>query len=223
VAEVAPPASSGAKERDYWWTVLAVDPLALPLVRLLAARRWLSPDGATLLSLALGLPVGIAYAIGGRGGLVAGAALFYLSFLFDCVDGKLARAVGSTSARGRALDELADGARRASAAIGLALYLWRFGAPVDVVWAAVYGILSSYFMEISKAGRRAPRSASSGWAAALARRRLLPTPGMPDASAIVYVLGPVFGVVVPALALGIALVAVAILVTVRRRLQAEHP
>jgi phosphatidylglycerophosphate synthase len=220
VAEVAAHSLSGAKERDYWWTVLAVDPVALPLVRLLRTHRWLSPDGATLVSLALGLPVGVAFALGGRVGLVTGALLFYLSFVADCVDGKLARAVGASSARGKALDELADGARRASAAIGLAVYLWRFNNDgAAVLWAIVYGIASSYFMEISGAARPEPGGALSGWAKTLARRRLLPTPGIPDASAVAYVLGPLLGLVVPALGVGVAMVAVAILITVRRRLR----
>jgi phosphatidylglycerophosphate synthase len=212
----------GAKPRDYWWTVLAVDPLAVPLVRVMAARRWPTPDAVTLASLALGLPVGVAFAFGGRGGLIAGAVGFYVSFLLDCVDGKLARVVGETSARGRALDELADGARRASAAVGLTVHLWRHGDPGDVVWAAAYGILSSYFMEISGAPRgESPTRAGSAWSRALARRRLLPTPGIPDASAVVYVIGPLVGVLVPALALGLAMVMVAILLTVRRRLRAS--
>src|SRR5918997_1247965 len=96
-------AGAGAKERDYWWTVLAVDPVALPLVRLLAVRRWIGPHGASLASLGLGLLVGPAYAIGGRAGLAAGAVLFYVAFVFDCVDGKLARVLGTSSARGGAL------------------------------------------------------------------------------------------------------------------------
>jgi phosphatidylglycerophosphate synthase len=211
----------GAKQRDYWWTVLAVDPLALPLVRVLARRRWLSPDGVTILSLALGLPVGLAYALGGRAGLAVGALLFYASFVLDCVDGKLARVVGVSSARGKALDELADGARRASASLGLAVHLWRLGpSQPDVLWAVAYGIASFYFMEISGAAKREPYSGIAGrWGRALARRRLLPTPGIPDTSALVFVIGPLLGLVVPALALGLAMVGVAIILGVRRRLR----
>ena len=44
--------------------------------------------------------------------------------LLDCVDGKLAReALDVTSDRGKAFDELADGQRHASGAIGLGFYL----------------------------------------------------------------------------------------------------
>ena len=216
----APAVSHGAKKLDYWWTVLAVDPVALRLVRLFSARGWPTPDQTTVVSLVLGLLVGPAYGLGTRLALIGGAALFYVSFVFDCVDGKLARALGTSSPRGQALDRLADGARRGSASLGLALYLWRSGSTGDVWWALVYGIVSFYFMEISGAQKGPPLSTATGsWSQALARRRLLPTPGMPDVSAIVFVLGPVTGLVVPALAVGIVLISLAIVVTFLRLLR----
>ncbi|MDQ3952886.1 MAG: hypothetical protein M3279_08000, partial [Actinomycetota bacterium] len=58
------------------------------------------------------------------------------------------------------------------------------------------------------------------WSSALARRRLLPTPGMPDVSGIVYVLGPLTLFVQAALWIGLVMVVVGILLTWRRRLRA---
>src|SRR3990170_4117658 len=124
---------AGAKRRDYWWTVLFTDPVALPLVRLLERRRWLSPDQVTALATVVGLAVGPMFALGTRGALVAGAIVFQLSFVLDCVDGKLARALGLTGPRGAALDRISDGARRASATLGLIGWLWRT-EPVEDVW-----------------------------------------------------------------------------------------
>lgn len=215
-------ARPGVKARDYWWTVLFTDPVALPLTRLLARTRVLSPDGVTVLALATGLSVGVAFSTGTRAGLVAGALLFHTAFVLDCVDGKLARALGVTSARGEALDHLADGGRRASATLGIALYLWRAeGVPErDVLWAVVYAVLAYYFIEISGAAKAEPAGGLRGrWAAALARRRLLPNPGMPDVQAIAFILGPLSGLVWQGLAAGIALLAGAILLTVWRRLR----
>jgi phosphatidylglycerophosphate synthase len=214
-------ACSGAKGRDYWWTVLVTDPVAVPLVRFLSKRRWLTPDQASGLALAFGLAVGPVFATGTRIGLVAGGVLFYLAFLFDCVDGKLARALGTSSPRGEALDHLADAGRRASASLGLALYLWRGdGVPVrDVWWVITYAVLAYCFLEISGAARGEPEGLGGRWSRALARRRLLPNPGMPDVQAVVFILGPITGLVVPALALGVAMVAAAILLTVWRRLR----
>ncbi|MDQ4024661.1 MAG: CDP-alcohol phosphatidyltransferase family protein [Actinomycetota bacterium] len=222
IADAAPAAPPGAKKRDYWWTVLATDPLAVPLVGFLARRRWLTPDQVTALALVLGLAVGPAFATGTRGGLIAGGVLFYLAFLFDCVDGKLARALGVTSERGEALDHLADGGRRASASLGLALWTWRSDAvSVDrILWVVVYAVLAYYFIEISGAEKgESPGGVAGRVSGALARRRLLPNPGMPDVQAVVFILGPITGLVVPALGLGIAMVSAAIVLTVWRRLR----
>jgi phosphatidylglycerophosphate synthase len=219
MAAAAPP---GAKKRDYWWTVLATDPVAVPLVGFLARKRWLTPDQVTAFALVSGLAVGGAFATGTRAGLIAGSILFYVAFLFDCVDGKLARALNVTSAKGEALDHLADGGRRASASLGLALWAWRSDAaePPDVLWVVVYAVLAYYFVEISGADKAEARGGVAGrLSGALARRRLLPNPGMPDVQAVVFILGPITGLVVPALGLGIAMVGAAILLTVWRRLR----
>lgn len=219
MAAAAPP---GAKKRDYWWTVLATDPVAVPLVTFLARKRWLTPDQVTAFALVSGLAVGAAFATGTRAGLIAGGILFYVAFLFDCVDGKLARALEVTSAKGEALDHLADGGRRASASLGLAFWAWRSDAaePSDVLWVVVYAVLAYYFIEISGADKgESPGGVAGKLSGALARRRLLPNPGMPDVQAVVFILGPITGLVVPALALGIAMVTAAILLTVWRRLR----
>jgi phosphatidylglycerophosphate synthase len=209
-----------AKERDYWWTVVAVDPVAIPLARRLAARRIMGADQATLLSVALAIPIGFCYATGTRLGLVAGAVLFYLAFLFDCVDGKLARALGTSSARGRVLDEIADASRRVSASVGLAVYLWRAQAGGAFWFAIAYLALAFFFAQISGGTRGDPQTALGGrWSAALARRRLLPTPGTPDVGALVFIAGPVTGLVLPALVAGDVALVVAILLVLKRLLE----
>lgn len=232
--------ASGAKKLDYWWTVLFTDPIALPISRFLTKHRWLTPDEVTIVALLLGISVGFFFCTGERWGLVVGGLVFYLAFIIDCVDGKLARALGVTSERGKALDALADGARRASASLGLFLYFWNSGSileglsvndgvsftipfPVGFLLVMVYTVLAYYFLEISGAEKeRAEGGVRGKWSAALARRRLLPNPGMPDVQAIVFIIGPITGLVVPALWVGIAMVTVAILLTVRRRLRVSR-
>lgn len=217
----------GAKKRDYWWTVLATDPVAIPAAQFLARKRWMTPDQVTGLALVTGLLVGPAFAVGTLWGLALGGVLFYLAFVLDCIDGKLARALNVTSARGAALDALADGGRRASGSLGLAFFLWRSDGRLvqgkgDVLWAIVYAVLAYYFIEISGAEKDPSTGGVRGrWSEALARRRLLPNPGMPDVQAAVFIIGPVTGFVVPALAVGIVMVAFAILLTVKRRLKAS--
>ena len=235
----------GEKKRDYWWTVLATDPLAVPLTRALVGVRWVSPNAVSVLALLLGLAVGPAFALGTRAGLIAGGILFYAAFLVDCVDGKLARARGQTSALGAALDTIGDAARRAGASAGLIVFMYRsddYGN--EAFWLAIgYAIAAYFFLELSgvgerktahlaKTGRRVDEATlrelrsegdgdpgRGGWSASLARHRLLPTPGMPDVQAVVFILGPITGLVVPGLIAGLAMVTIGMLLNAARRLR----
>lgn len=207
-----PPAvTHGAKKLDYPFTVLAVDPLALPLVRFFARKRLLSPDAVSWISLFVGIPVGVAFAQGTRAGLIAGAALWYVSFLFDCIDGKLARALGTTSAKGEMLDRLGDGARRASAVLGLYLYAYEVWGSYRAWWVVMFGIAAFYIIEVSGGESTESTGSERGYKAVLARYRLMPHPGMTDVSALVFVIGPLTGLVWPALIGGLAIEAAAIL------------
>ncbi|MDQ3986007.1 MAG: CDP-alcohol phosphatidyltransferase family protein [Actinomycetota bacterium] len=233
------PVPRGAKKLDYWWTVLFTDPIAVPLANLLVRRRWLTANQVSAVALVLGLSVGVVFAFGTRASLIAGGILFYLAFIVDCVDGKVARALNTTSRRGEALDKLADGGRRAAASIGLTLWLWRAetgsddslwwagdGVPENAfLWAVVYAVLAYYFLEVSGENETRRRSWSPEtdtapspreWSAALARRRLLPNPGMPDVQALVFIIGPITGLVVPAVWLGATMVVAGIGMNVAR-------
>ena len=207
----------GAKARDYWWTVLFVDPIALPLAAFLGRKRWVTPNQVTWLSFFIGVPMGLAYATGERWGLVLGGVLWYLAFLTDCIDGKLARAMQVSSPKGKVLDEIADGGRRLSGALGLAVYLYKVEDGNLFFLAVVYGLFAFYFGQISGETRPEPSTrVGSGWSGWLARHRLLPTPGAPDIAALVFLIGPVTGLVVPALILGDVAFGVGILAVMGR-------
>lgn len=234
----------GAKKLDYWWTVLFTDPIAVPVTNFLARRKLMTANQVSVVALVLGYGVGAIFALGTRTALIVGAVVFYLAFVADCVDGKLARSLGTTGPRGEGFDKLSDGARRASASLGLALWLWRAEVPGDdslwwapdgvpessFIFAIVYAVLAYYFLEVSGANetRREAwfvegaeeRPLEGRWSRALARRRLLPTPGMPDVQATVFIIGPLTGLVVPALVVGAVMVTAGILINARRRLTA---
>jgi phosphatidylglycerophosphate synthase len=96
------------KPRDAWWTVLLVDPIAARLVRLVAPHRRITPNMLTLFATVLGLAAAGCFAMQTRWWLVAGALLFHLSFIVDCMDGKIARLNGTGSIFGAWFDFVFD-------------------------------------------------------------------------------------------------------------------
>ncbi|WP_406839370.1 CDP-alcohol phosphatidyltransferase family protein [Streptomyces sp. AHU1] len=122
------------KKRDAWWTVLLVDPVATPLVRQLAMRTRVTPNQITWGAFLLGLVSAALFALGDWRWLVAGAVVYHVSFIFDCMDGKLARLTGQGSVFGAWLDFVFDRIRVAACAVALMagqygrsgeeLYIW---------------------------------------------------------------------------------------------------
>jgi phosphatidylglycerophosphate synthase len=96
------------KDRDAWWTVWLVDPLASRLVRLVAPYRWITPNRLTFAALLFGAGAAACYWQQTWGWLIAGAVLFHLSFVIDCMDGKIARLNGTGSVFGAWLDYVFD-------------------------------------------------------------------------------------------------------------------
>lgn len=96
------------KQRDAWWTVLLVDPFAARLVRLVAPYRWITPNLLSFVAFLFGLGSAACFLVGERWWLVAGALLFHLSFVVDCMDGKIARLNGTGSMFGAWFDFIFD-------------------------------------------------------------------------------------------------------------------
>jgi len=112
------------KARDAWWTVLLVDPLAARLVRLVAPYRWITPNLLTGLATLLGVAsaacfLAPCFLAQERWWLAAGAALFHLSFVVDCMDGKVARLNGTGSLFGAWFDFMFDRLRVFLCAVAL--------------------------------------------------------------------------------------------------------
>jgi len=122
------------KPKDAWWTVLLVDPIAGRLVRLVAPYRWITPDLLTIVATIVGIGSAICFALGGRWWIAAGALLFHVSFIVDCMDGKIARLNGTGSIFGGWFDFMFDRLRvfictlalfgGQYARTGQAVYLW---------------------------------------------------------------------------------------------------
>jgi len=104
--------SSGfVREQNALTTVTLVDPIAIPLSSLFA-RINVSPNAITLASALTSLLTAILFADGGRVTLAAGGVVFYISFLLDCVDGKVARLTNTTSEFGAKFDLYLDYLRK---------------------------------------------------------------------------------------------------------------
>jgi phosphatidylglycerophosphate synthase len=76
-----------------------------------AARRGLTPNQVTMISIALGVLAALAFATGTRAGWVTGGVLIYFAFVFDCVDGQVARYARQFGVLGAWLDATFDRAK----------------------------------------------------------------------------------------------------------------
>lgn len=125
------------KERDSWWTVWFVDPIAVPLVRTIANRTSVTPNQLTVLVLLLGLLAAACFAWGTWPLLLAGALCYYLCFLVDSTDGKLARLTDQESMFGAWMDYLFDRFRVLVCAIALMGGQFVMNGEVVFVWLAL--------------------------------------------------------------------------------------
>jgi phosphatidylglycerophosphate synthase len=118
------------KRRDSWWTVYAVDPVACRVALVVANRTRWTPNQLTVSSLVLGMASAASLA---TNHLVVGAVFFYLSFMVDCVDGKIARLKGTGTPFGLWLDYVGDRVRVVFCAAGLAFGQYSVTGDVDYI------------------------------------------------------------------------------------------
>lgn len=120
------------KPRDSWWTVLLVDPLAARLVVPVANRTGITPNQITTMGFGLGAVAAALFWLHEPWALVLGALAFHLSFLLDCMDGKIARLKGTGTLLGGWTDYILDRLRVLVCAIGL--FGGQYAATNDVTW-----------------------------------------------------------------------------------------
>ncbi|MFF3492551.1 CDP-alcohol phosphatidyltransferase family protein [Streptomyces sp. NPDC002795] len=125
------------KKRDAWWTVMLVDPIATPLVRVTARWTRITPNQITWGALILGLGAAGCFAMGDWRWLIAGALIYHLSFVLDCMDGKVARLTGQGSVFGAWLDYIFDRVRVMACAVALMGGQFHRTGDLIYVWLAV--------------------------------------------------------------------------------------
>ncbi|MEU0488846.1 CDP-alcohol phosphatidyltransferase family protein [Nocardiopsis sp. NPDC006139] len=118
------------KAKDAWWTVFLVDPLAGRLVVWTANRTDITPNQLTLGAGVLGLLSAVSFVmpVSGIGAdwawMVLGALLFHLSFVLDCMDGKIARLKGTGTVFGSWVDFVFDRIRFFGCVMALLIGQW---------------------------------------------------------------------------------------------------
>jgi phosphatidylglycerophosphate synthase len=194
IARAPAAAAAGAKPLDAWWTVLVVDPLALRVLPFLNGLGFVTPLRLTLAGAALSAASIPLFA---TEHFVVGALLFQAGFFFDCLDGKLARMRGETSAIGAFLDQALDVLVRTGAFVALAWHAFPDSRIAPVLVAAV--VLFESWLRIYPAERPGgaagtPLRGVLGRArAALARRRLVLLPSTVDFETLSLFLAPLTG------------------------------
>jgi CDP-alcohol phosphatidyltransferase-like enzyme len=117
------------KPTDGFFTTFFVSPYSKYIARW-AARRELTPNQVTVVSMAIGVMAAAAFATGSRAGLIAGAVLLQIAFTADCVDGQLARYTRTFTRFGAWLDSIFDRAKEYMVYAGLAIGAAHSGDPV---------------------------------------------------------------------------------------------
>ncbi|MGX2993552.1 DUF5941 domain-containing protein [Streptomyces sp. JNUCC 64] len=128
---------TAVKSRDGFFTTFVVSPYSRYVARW-CARRGLTPNQVTTLSLLTAVIAAGCAATGTRGGFVAAGVLLLFSFVLDCADGQLARYTLQYSTLGAWLDATFDRAKEYVFYAGLALGAARGG---DDVWALALGAM----------------------------------------------------------------------------------
>ncbi|MFC4113009.1 CDP-alcohol phosphatidyltransferase family protein [Nonomuraea zeae] len=98
-----------------------------------AARRGLTPNQVTLISIVLGVAAAACFATGDRPWMVAGGVLIYFAFVFDCVDGQVARYARKFGVLGAWLDATFDRFKEYVVFAGLAVG-WVVSGNGDDIW-----------------------------------------------------------------------------------------
>lgn len=130
------------KAKDGFFTTFFVSPYSKYIARW-CARRSITPNQVTLLSLLIGLVAAGAFAVGSDPALVIGAVALQVSFTFDCVDGQLARYTRRFSPLGAWMDSMFDRAKEYAVFAGLAHGAIRHGGSPTTMWTLAVAAMAA--------------------------------------------------------------------------------
>lgn len=206
-------------QRKSWWAMLFILPFARRLSLFFINRTNISPNAITLGSFLFIIGAAVAFCSGCYSGLVIGAILFEINYLFDCVDGTVARVKKLASPLGAYLDPMLDRWRMVILTLALAWgqYTSRESMTVVLLLFLYLGLnnlilftRSAQEKAIVKMGRGETlgvdlaRSTSengivSWWFDETSKRNMMPYYHDIELDALVFVVGPLLNQVVPCL------------------------
>lgn len=173
----------GAKERDAWSTVLLFDPFAVPLTKFVGKRvKLLKPDHLTFFAV-YAFIVALVFLF--KGMEIWAIFLIFLSTLFDCMDGKLARASNINTKHGKFVDAGADFFIHSFGFLAISYWYFQQQALISSVivmlWSLYFGVMHINAIMKMTTPPQAPvenpkDNQESKWVAACRRFRLIPNP-----------------------------------------------
>lgn len=132
------------KKKDAWWTVVLVDPVAQPIVRFLANHTNITPNQITAISFTFGMLSALCLYLATPLALILGPVFYYFSFLFDCLDGKIARLKKNGSTFGGMLDIGLDHIRVAICMGALAIGQFNNTGDHRIFYLAIFALFAYY-------------------------------------------------------------------------------
>ena len=137
------------KKKDAWWTVLLVDPIAARLILPVANRTNITPNQLSIASFIIGMTAALCFYLGSYLALVIGALLYHISFIIDCMDGKIARLKGTGTSFGILLDISLDHVRVALCGVALAFGQFRLTGDVTYLYLLTLFLIAYFARHIN--------------------------------------------------------------------------
>ncbi|MCO5998689.1 CDP-alcohol phosphatidyltransferase family protein [Actinoallomurus rhizosphaericola] len=125
--------TAAVKNNDGFFTTYAVSTYSRYIARWAGRRGW-TPNAVTAISMGISIIAAGFFATGQRWGMILGGLSLYFAFVFDCVDGQLARYTRQFSTLGAWLDATFDRAKEYTVFAGLAV-----GSTAAAVGSSAHG------------------------------------------------------------------------------------
>jgi phosphatidylglycerophosphate synthase len=204
-------------QRKSWWAILFILPVARRLALFFINRTSITPNTITLGSFIFIIGAVFAFLSGASAGLIAGAVLFELNYLFDCVDGTVARVKKLGTPLGAYLDPMLDRLRIVLLTLALAWGQYLTTSDINVVLLAflylglnnlilltrsaqekvLSGLSTGSSMGVDFAKSTSNSGIVSWWFRKTADRNIMPYYHDIELDALVFVVGPLCDAVVP--------------------------